>query len=283
MTKLTESQIEDFAIQLFEQLGYKSLYGPDIAPDGLAAQRASFEDVVLKETLRNAVRRINCDLPSEVCDDAVNEVLRIASPDLLANNEQFHRMLTEGISVSVHHDGGERGELVWLIDFENPLNNEFTVVNQYTIIENGRNKRPDLILFVNGLPLVVIELKNAASEDATLQSAFRQIETYKDAIPSLFTYNALIVISDGLEARAGSLSAGFSRMMAWKSADGKAEASHLVSQLEVLIQGMLNKETLLDLVRSFTVFEKTKTEDPKTRITTIKTVKRWQPIISITL
>lgn len=274
MTKLTESQIEDFAIQLFEQLGYKSLYGPDIAPDGLAAQRASFEDVVLKETLRNAVRRINCDLPSEVCDDAVNEVLRIASPDLLANNEQFHRMLTEGISVSVHHDGGERGELVWLIDFENPLNNEFTVVNQYTIIENGRNKRPDLILFVNGLPLVVIELKNAASEDATLQSAFRQIETYKDAIPSLFIYNALIVISDGLEARAGSLSAGFSRMMAWKSADGKAEASHLVSQLEVLIQGMLNKETLLDLVRSFTVFEKTKTEDPKTRITTIKTVKK---------
>lgn len=241
MTKLTESQIEDFAIQLFEQLGYKSLYGPDIAPDGLAAQRTSFEDVVLKETLQRAVRRINRDLPSEVCDDAVNEVLRIASPDQLANNEQFHRMLTEGISVSVNHDGGERGELVWLIDFDNPLNNEFTVVNQYTIIENRRNKRPDLILFVNGLPLVVIELKNAASEDATLQSAFRQIETYKEAIPSLFTYNALIVISDGLEARAGSLSAGFSRMMAWKSADGKAEASHLVSQLEVLIQGMLNK------------------------------------------
>lgn len=274
MTKLTESQIEDFAIQLFEQLGYKSLYGPDIAPDSLAAQRTSFEDVVLKETLQRAVRRINRDLPSEVCDDAVNEVLRIASPDQLANNEQFHRMLTEGISVSVHHDGGERGELVWLIDFDNPLNNEFTVVNQYTIIENGRNKRPDLILFVNGLPLVVIELKNAASEDATLQSAFRQIETYKEAIPSLFIYNALIVISDGLEARASSLSAGFSRMMAWKSADGKAEASHLVSQLEVLIQGMLNKETLLDLVRSFTVFEKTKTEDPKTRITTIKTVKK---------
>lgn len=274
MTKLTESQIEDFAIQLFEQLGYKSLYGPDIAPDGLAAQRTSFEDVVLRETLQRAVRRINRDLPSEVCDDAVNEVLRIASPDQLANNEQFHRMLTEGISVSVHHDGGERGELVWLIDFDNPLNNEFTVVNQYTIIENGRNKRPDLILFVNGLPLVVIELKNAASEDATLQSAFRQIKTYKEAIPSLFIYNALIVISDGLEARAGSLSAGFSRMMAWKSADGKAEASHLVSQLEVLIQGMLNKETLLDLVRSFTVFEKTKTEDPKTRITTIKTVKK---------
>lgn len=274
MTQLTESQIESFAIQLFEHLGYKSLYGPDIAPDGLNPLRTSFEEVVLKESLRKAVRRINHELPAAVCEDAVNEVLRIASPDLLANNELFHRMLTEGVSVSVHREGAERGELVWLVDFDNPLNNEFAVINQYTIVENGRNKRPDLILFVNGLPLVVIELKNAADENATLQSAFRQVETYKKAIPSLFTYNELIVISDGLEARAGSLSAGFSRMMAWKSADGKAEASRLVSQLEVLIQGMLNRETLMDLVRSFTVFEKTKTEDLKTKITKIETVKK---------
>lgn len=274
MTQLTESQIESFAIQLFERLGYKSLYGPDIAPDGPNPLRTSFEEVVLKESLRKAVRRINHELPAAVCEDAVNEVLRIASPDLLANNELFHRMLTEGVSVSVHREGAERGELVWLVDFDNPLNNEFAVINQYTIVENGRNKRPDLILFVNGLPLVVIELKNAADENATLQSAFRQVETYKKAIPSLFTYNELIVISDGLEARAGSLSAGFSRMMAWKSADGKAEASRLVSQLEVLIQGMLNRETLMDLVRSFTVFEKTKTEDLKTKITKIETVKK---------
>ena len=274
MTQLTESQIESFAIQLFERLGYKSLYGPDIAPDGPNPLRTSFEEVVLKESLRKAVRRINHELPAAVCEDAVNEVLRIASPDLLANNELFHRMLTEGVSVSVHQEGAERGELVWLVDFDNPLNNDFAVINQYTIVENGRNKRPDLILFVNGLPLVVIELKNAADENATLQSAFRQVETYKKAIPSLFTYNELIVISDGLEARAGSLSAGFSRMMAWKSADGKAEASRLVSQLEVLIQGMLNKETLMDLVRSFTVFEKTKTEDLKTKITKIETVKK---------
>lgn len=274
MTQLTEYQIESFSIQIFEHLGYKSFYGPDIVPDGPTPLRASFEEVVLKESLRKAVQRINHELPAAVCEEAVNEVLRIASPDLLANNEQFHRMLTEGISVSVHRDGAERGELVWLVDFDHPLNNEFTVVNQYTIIENGRNKRPDLILFVNGLPLVVMELKNAADENATLQSAFRQMETYKETIPSLFTYNELIVISDGLEARAGSLSAGFSRMMAWKSADGKAEASRLVSQLEVLIQGMLNRETLLDLVRSFTVFEKTKTEDLKTKITTIETVKK---------
>lgn len=274
MMRLTESQIESFAIQLCEQLGYNSFYGPDIAPDGSNPLRMSFEEVVLKEPLLKAVRRINHGLPAVVCEEAVNELLRIASPDLLANNERFHRMLTEGISVSIHRDGAERGELVWLVDFDNPLNNEFTVVNQYTIVENGRNKRPDLILFVNGLPLVVIELKNAVDENATLQSAYRQIETYKEAIPSLFTFNELVIISDGLEARAGSLSAGFSRMMAWKSADGKAEASHLISQLEVLIQGMLNKETLLDLIRSFIVFEKSKNEDVKTKITTIKTIKK---------
>ena len=274
MPTLIESKIEEFAIGLFEQLGYSYFYGPDIAPDGVCPKRASFEEVVMTENLRSAVYRINPKLSQEVCDEAINKVLRIASPDLLANNEAFHRMLTEGIPVSVHKDGSERGELVWLVDFDNPHNNDFTVVNQFTVIENNHNKRPDVILFVNGLPLVVIELKNAADENATVQSAFRQIETYKETIPSLFTYNSVVVISDGLEARAGSLSAGFSRMMAWKSADGKAEASHLVSQLEVLINGMLNKETLLDLIRSFTVFEKSKTEDKNTGITTVKTVKK---------
>ena len=274
MNVLTESKIEEFAIGLFEQLGYRYLYGPDIAPDGTNPKRVSFEEIVMVESLRHAVYRINHTLPQEVCNEAINQVLRIASPDLLSNNETFHRMLTEGVSVSVHKEGAERGELVWLVDFDNPLNNDFTVVNQYTIVENSHNKRPDILLFVNGLPLAVIELKNAVDENATVQSAFRQMETYKETIPSLFTYNSIIVISDGLEARAGSLSAGFSRMMAWKSADGKAEASRLVSQLEVLIKGMLNKETLLDLIRSFTVFEKTKTEDKETGITTVKTIKK---------
>lgn len=274
MSILTESKIEEFAIGLFEQLGYSYLYGPDIAPDGVNSKRASLEYVVMVEDLRSAVYRINPKLSQEVCDEAIGTVLRIASPDMLANNETFHRILTEGISVSVHQEGVERGELVWLLDFDNPLNNDFKVVNQYTIIENNHNKRPDILLFVNGLPLVIIELKNAADNNATIQSAFRQIETYKDTIPSLFIYNSIIVISDGLEARAGSLSAGFSRMMAWKSADGKAEASRLVSQLEVLIKGMLNKETLLDLIHSFTVFEKTKAEDKETGITFVNTIKK---------
>lgn len=274
MTKLTESQIEEFAIGLFRRLDYGYIYGPDIAPDGERPERGSFEEVILRGRLLKAVRRINSSIPHDVQEEAIKTVARIASPDQLANNEEFHRLLTEGVPVSIHKEGAERGERVWLVDFDHPENNDFAVANQFTIIENGHNKRPDIILFVNGLPLVVFELKNATDEKATIQSAFRQIETYKQMTPSLFTYNSLVVISDGLEAKAGSLSAGYSRFMAWKTEDGRAEASKLVGQLEVLIKGMLNRTTLLDMVRSFTVFEKSKTEDAKTGITTIKTVKK---------
>jgi type I restriction enzyme R subunit len=274
MLKLTESQIEEFAIELFQKLDYEYIYAPDIAPDGNNPMRHSFEDVVLKDRLRDAAIKINSLIPRPAIDEAIKTVMRIASPELLANNEEFHRLLTEGVPVSINKNGVERGERVWLVDFEHPEDNDFLVTNQFTIIEKGHNKRPDIILFVNGLPLVVFELKNAADENATVRSAYKQIETYKQMIPSLFTYNELLVISDGLEARAGSLSAGFNRYMAWKTEDGKIEASDTVGQLEVLIKGMLNKKTLLDLIRSFTVFEKDKTEDIKTGITTIKTVKK---------
>jgi len=274
MTKLTESAIEDFAVKLFEQLGYDYVYAPDIAPDGENPERGSYDEAILRSRLRSAVQRINRNVPPMVLEEALKEVERIHSPDALANNEAFHRMLTEGVKVSYSQDGQDRGDLVWLIDFAYPENNEFVVANQFTVIENNQNKRPDIVLFVNGLPLVVIELKNPADENATIKSAYKQLDTYKHAIPSLFTYNAILVISDGLEAKAGSLSAGFSRFMAWKSVDGKSEASHLVSQLETLINGMLNKATLLDLIRHFVVFEKSKKEDPKTGIVSISTVKK---------
>ena len=228
----------------------------------------------LIERLQNAIRRISPKIPIDSLEEALKEIQRINSPELIANNESFHRMLTEGINVSYQKDGNQRGDLVWLIDFENAENNEFIVANQYTVIENGNNKRPDMILFVNGIPLVVIELKNPADENATIKSAFKQLQTYKEIIPSLFTYNGLMIISDGFEAKAGSLSAGFTRFMAWKSSDGKEEASNLVSQLETLINGMLNKETLLDLIRHFVVFEKSKKEDTKTGIVSISTVKK---------
>ncbi len=273
MTKITEDTIEQFTIELLERLGFQYIYAPDIAPDGERPERTSYEQILLIERLQNAIRRINPKVPIDSQEEAIKEVQRINSPELLANNETFHRMLTEGIKVSYQKDGNDRGDLVWLIDFEYPENNEFVVANQFTVIENGNNKRPDVILFVNGIPLVVIELKNPADENATVKSAFKQIETYKSIIPSLFTYNVFNIISDGLEAKAGSLSAGLTRFMAWKSADGKEEASNLVSQLETLVNGMLNKETLLDLVRHFIVFEKNKKED-KDGIVSISTVKK---------
>ncbi len=273
MAHITENTIEEFTIELLERLGYQYIYGPDIAPDGENTERQSYEDVLLTGRLKNAIRRINPKVPVDAQNEAIKEIQRIHSPELWVNNETFHRMLTEGINVSYQKDNHDRGDLVWLVDFKHPENNEFLVANQFTVIENGNNKRPDVILFVNGIPLVVVELKNPADENATIKSAFRQIETYKAVIPGLFTYNGFAIISDGLEAKAGSVSAGFSRFMAWKSADGKAEASHLVSQLETLINGMLNKKTLLDLIRHFIVFEKSKKED-NAGIVTITTVKK---------
>lgn len=274
MKLITENTIEAFAIELFEKLGYDYVYAPDIAPDGDVPERESYEQVLLVNRLKKAVARINKSIPEDVQADAIKQIQRIASPELLTNNEIFHRFLTEGIPVSKRVDGDDRGDRVWLIDFNDPDNNDFVVANQFTVVENHNNKRPDVVLFVNGIPLIVIELKNAVDENATIHSAFNQIETYKSIIPGLFTYNGFVVISDGLEAKAGTVSSGFSRFMAWKSSDGKAEASHLVSQMETLIKGMLNKDTLIDLIRHFIVFEKSKKEDSDTGIITIETVKK---------
>ena len=280
--RITESSIEEFAIELLEKHGYQYVYGPDIAPDSETPERTTFEEVILLEKLKNAVSRINPAIPTEAREDAIKQIERLNSPELITNNETFHRMLTEGIKVTYQKDGNSRGDLVWLIDFDEPENNDFIVLNQYTVIENnpstglraGVNKRPDVILFVNGLPLVIIELKNPADENATIHSAFNQLQTYKKAIPSLFTYNGFLVISDGLEAKAGTISSGYSRFMAWKTSDGKVEASPLIGQLETLIRGMLDKKTLLDLIRHFIVFEKSRKEDKTTGVITIQTVKK---------
>ncbi|MFD2529338.1 type I restriction endonuclease subunit R [Polaribacter marinaquae] len=274
MAKITENDIELYAIEELEKLGYSYIYGPDIAPDTDAQERTSFDQVILTERLQNAIDRINPSIPSNAKEDALKQVLRIGTPDLLTDNETFHKMLTEGINVTYQKDGSQRGDIVKLVDFDTVNNNEFNVINQFTVIENNNNKRPDVILFVNGLPLVVIELKNAVDENATIRSAYKQIQTYKATIPSLFTYNSILVISDGTEAKAGSLSAGFTRFMSWKTADGESEASHLIPEMETLINGMLNKKTVLDLIRHFIVFEKSKKEDLKTGITTIETVKK---------
>ena len=210
--------------------------------------------------LRDAIDKLNPAHSQDAKEDALKKVLRTDSPNLLINNETFHRYLTDGVDVEVRTESGIRGEKIYVIDFDNPENNEFLVVNQFTIIEGSQNKRPDLILFVNGLPLVVIELKNAVDENATIKSAYNQLQTYKQAIPSLFTYNELLIISDGWEARCGTLTSDFGRFMSWKTKDGKTEATHLEMQMQVMFDGMLNKQTLLDLIRQFVVFEKSDTK-----------------------
>ena len=272
MTKLTEDAIEMMAVAALEKLGYRYFYGPDIAPDGENPQRSDFSETLLFGSLEAAISRLNSNLPAAAQAEARRALQRLNSPELIANNEAFHRLLTEGIPVSYQKDGNTRGDRLWLVDFAHPEKNEYWVVNQFTVIQDGVNKRPDLVLFVNGLPLVVIELKNAADENATLLAAFKQLETYKDSIPDLFNTNGLLVISDGLEARAGSLSAGYSRFMAWKAEE--ADGTHARPELDTLIQHLLPPKVLLDLIRHFTVFESAKEEDLKTGIVTVKTVKK---------
>ena len=274
MTKITENQIELFAIDLLEKQGFQYLYGPTIAHDGEMPMRTGYDDVLLTAKLRAAIDRLNPSVPQSARDDAFKQVRRVHSPQLIGGNEAFHRLLTEGVNVTYMQGAEERGDYVRLIDFDDPANNDFCAVNQFTVIENHHNKRPDLVLFINGIPLVVVELKNAVDENATVKSAFEQIRTYKELVPSLFTYNGFVIISDGLEAKVGTISSGFTRFMAWKTVDGKTEASHLVSQLETLIKGMLNQTTLIDLLKSFIVFETAKKEDPKTGVATIETIKK---------
>ncbi|NEO88499.1 MAG: type I restriction endonuclease subunit R [Spirulina sp. SIO3F2] len=240
----TEDQIETYNLELLDALGYAYRHGAALTPNssptgqetaqslrardnnGSAYQvestidRHNFSEVLLKHRLSQAIRRINPHIPPEIRDQAQRELQNIASPDLISANETFHNYLTGGITVEYQRDGETgsetRGEQLWLIDWDNLDNNEFLAVNQFTIIEDNHNRRPDIILFINGLPLVVIELKNAADAQANLHTAYNQLQTYKREIPSLFIYNALLVISDGLSARAGSLSANYNRFSQWK-------------------------------------------------------------------
>ncbi|MFN9339233.1 MAG: type I restriction endonuclease subunit R [Candidatus Kapaibacterium sp.] len=256
MKPITENIIEQSAIEILQSQGWEYANGKEISPEGLFCERESFSQIVLLHRLRNAIAKINPTIPLDAQEAAVQKVLRIASPDLLHNNEEFHRLLVEKVKIPYQENGYERSHEVALIDFERPANNQFLVVNQYTIIENNQNTRPDVLLFVNGLPLVVIELKNAASENADIKSAFQQIQTYKAIIPSLFTYNAICIISDGLECKAGTVSSDLSRYMAWKTKDGIKEESRFKPQLQTMLVGMLKPDILLDLVRNFIVFEK---------------------------
>jgi len=274
MKPITENIIEASAIEILQSQGWEYVNGKEISPEGLFCERDNYQQIILTNRLRYAITKINPHIPADAQEAAVQKVLRIFSPVLLHNNEEFHKLLVEKVKIPYQQNGYERSHEVALIDFENTNNNQFLVVNQYTIIENNQNKRPDILLFVNGIPLVVFELKNATDENASILGAFKQIQTYKAIISSLFTYNAICIISDGLECKAGSVSADLSRYMTWKSSDGIKDASRFKPQLETLLRGMMQPSTLLDLVRNFIVFEKTKKEDAKTGLTQIFTEKK---------
>lgn len=267
---ISEDHIEQVIIQEFVDLGFSYINGADISPDG-ASQEREFDEVVLKHRLRHAIATINPSIPQEAQEEAIKKMLRAESPNLYQNNYRFHKFLTEGVDIEYRltsHGSGEQesrivGDKVWLIDYENTENNEFLVVNQFTIIENNTNKRPDVIIFINGMPLVVIELKNAADENATIHSAFNQLQTYKQSIPSLFTYNALVIASDGWEALYGSLTSPKQFFVPWKSIDGKFIAHEDIPQMEVMVKGMLNKKVLPDLIRHFTLFHTNKEQISK--------------------
>ncbi|MGB8369727.1 MAG: type I restriction endonuclease subunit R [Limisphaerales bacterium] len=252
----TESVVEDAALAWLGELGFVVLHGPEIAPGELAAERTSLGDGLLPKRLRAALRKLNPTLPTEALDEAFRKVTVPQHPSLIANNRAFHRMLVDGIAVECRRKDDSIGaEIVRLVDFDDPEANDWLAVNQFTVIENQHNRRPDVVLFVNGLPLGVIELKNAADEQADIWAAFNQLQTYKQQIPSLFIHNAVLVISDGLETRIGTISADKERFMPWRTIEGETVAPASMPQLEVLLRGVFDKRRFLDLVRHFIVFE----------------------------
>lgn len=257
MAVISEDHIEQLLIQELIELGYSYVHGGEISPDGITPER-TFQEVVLRDRLSSTIAKFNPKIPYEAQEEAIKKVLRADSTELVINNYTFHKYLTEGVEIEYRKGDRIVGDKVWLIDFSQVEANEFLAVNQFTIIEGNQNKRPDLILFVNGLPLVVIEIKNATDEKADLQAAFNQLQTYKKAIPSLFQYNSLLIATDGWDALYGSLTAPKQFFLPWKSIDGHLVADPDIPQMEVMAKGLLNKAVLLDLIRHFTIFHQNK-------------------------
>jgi type I restriction enzyme R subunit len=257
MNSITESHVEEAALAWLAELGYAVKSGPEIAPDSAHAERGSYEDVVLSGRLARAVARLNPDLPEEAQADALRQIARAEYPGLIEENRRLHRFMVEGVPVEFYgEDGVIKGDHVRLIDFDDPDNNDWLAVNQFTVIEQKANRRPDVVLFLNGLPVVVIELKNAGDENATLDGAFNQLQTYKTQIPSLFRSNIALVTSDGIGARIGSLTADRERFMPWRTIEGDGLVKGM-AELEILLKGAFEKRRLLALLKDFIVFGNT--------------------------
>lgn len=262
MAKLNENTIEQSLIDQLVSQGYTYFNGTDISPISDNPQRESFSSVILEQHFKNSLKKLNPTLPESARVEAYQKVINLGTEDIMENNERFHTLLTNGVTVEYTKDGRTKGININLLDVENPENNSFWVVNQLVVKENNNEKRFDVVIFVNGLPLVFIELKSAADEKATLRKAYTQIQNYKKAVPSIFYYNAICVISDGIDATTSSVSAPFTRYLSWKAP--KEIKGELRTELQLLTEYMLNKKTLVELIRYCTVFEQEEKKDDKT-------------------
>ena len=256
MTTLTEADVEKVALEWLSALGWSVTHGPDIAPDAPTPERSGYDQVVLERRLRDALAELNPDLPVPALDDAFRKLTRPAGPTLEARNRAFHRLLVDGVTVEYPlQDGSIRGAQARVVDFENPDSNDWLAVNQFSVSENRNRRRADIVLFLNGLPLAVIELKNPADEDATIWTAWQQLQTYKAELPTLFSMNAALMVSDGTQARIGALTAGREWFKPWRTVTGETLADPRMTELQVMLEGVFAPRRFLDLVRDFIVFE----------------------------
>ena len=256
MTRISESDVEDAALAWLEAIGWNIAHGPDIAPDTPGAERTDYGEVVLERRLRDTLDQLNTDLPADALDDAFRRLIRPQGATLEARNRAFHRLLINGVTIEYRNDSGSvRGAQARVIDFDEPANNNWLAVNQFTVVESKHNRRPDVVLFVNGLPLGLIELKNPADENATIWTAWQQLQTYKAELLSLFAMNAALMISDGVEARVGTLTAGREWFKPWRTISGEALADPHLPQLQVMLEGAFEPRRFLALLRDFIVFE----------------------------
>ena len=260
MGQINENTVEMELLGWFEDLGYEVVFGPELAPDGERPERKSYKHVLLEGRLRDALHRLNPGFPAAAIADAVAVLTSAGTPGLLAGNQEFQRRLTRGVQVFWQQDGETRSDRVRLADFANPEQNDWLVVNQFTVIgmtaSGSCERRPDVVVFLNGMPVAVFELKNAASDTADVSAAYHQLQTYKDEIAELFRTNEVLVASDGIYARMGSLSADEERFTAWRTIDGKErDPLGQFGELETLVRGIFKKDHLLDYLRHFIVFE----------------------------
>ena len=256
MTAFTESEVEAAALEWLESLGWKVAHGPNIAPHATDSERTDYSEVVLEHRLRDALDRLNSALPTDALDDAFRKLTRPDGSTLEVRNRAFHRMLVDGVTIEYRTTGGTiRGAQVSILDYEDPANNDWLAVNQFTVVAGEHQRRPDIVLFVNGLPLGLIELKNPADEKATVWTAWQQIQTYRIELSDLFSFNAALIASDGVDARMGTLTAGREWFKPWRTIDGETLADPHLPQLRVMIEGICERERFLTLVRDFIVFE----------------------------